>query len=67
MEDRQGLKLACLEEIAWRNGWIGDRQLATWPSPCSRAATASTCTRSSQHRSEGRRTESMRGAASTGG
>ncbi len=28
MEDRQGLKLACLEEIAWRNGWIDDDQLS---------------------------------------
>jgi glucose-1-phosphate thymidylyltransferase len=27
MEDRQGVKLACLEEIAWRNGWIDDDQL----------------------------------------
>jgi glucose-1-phosphate thymidylyltransferase len=28
MEDRQGVKLACLEEIAWRNEWISDQQLS---------------------------------------
>lgn len=31
LEKRQGLKIACLEEIAWRNGWISDdkvRELA---------------------------------------
>lgn len=27
VEKRQGLKVACLEEIAWRNGWLDDEQL----------------------------------------
>jgi glucose-1-phosphate thymidylyltransferase len=27
LEKRQGLKVSCLEEIAWRNGWINDEQL----------------------------------------
>jgi len=27
LEQRQGLKVACPEEIAWRNGWIGDDDL----------------------------------------
>ena len=33
MEDRQGLKLACLEEIAWRNGWIDEHQLTELARP----------------------------------
>ncbi len=27
IENVQGLKVACLEEIAWRNGWLSDEQL----------------------------------------
>ena len=27
LEERQGLRIACLEEIAWRNGWIENSKL----------------------------------------
>lgn len=27
MEDRTGTKVGCVEEVAWRNGWISDEQL----------------------------------------
>ena len=27
IEDRQGFKIGCIEEIAWRAGWIDDDQL----------------------------------------
>jgi glucose-1-phosphate thymidylyltransferase len=28
IEERQGLKIGCIEEIAWRAGWISDAHLA---------------------------------------
>lgn len=33
IEDRQGFKIGCVEEIAWRNGWISDNQLAEVAQP----------------------------------
>jgi glucose-1-phosphate thymidylyltransferase len=33
LEKRQGLKVACPEEIAWRNGWIDASQLETLARP----------------------------------
>jgi glucose-1-phosphate thymidylyltransferase len=33
IEDRQGFKIGCIEEIAWRAGWISDQQLATIAAP----------------------------------
>jgi len=33
IEDRQGIKIGCIEEAAWRNGWIDDAQLAALAEP----------------------------------
>ena len=33
IEDRQGIKIACIEEIAYKNGWIDDTQLEKLAKP----------------------------------
>ncbi len=33
LENVQGLKVACLEEIAWRNGWLSDEQVLKLAKP----------------------------------
>ncbi|WP_386083024.1 glucose-1-phosphate thymidylyltransferase RfbA [Vreelandella sp. F11] len=36
IEHRQGLKIACLEEIAWQHGWISDAHLTKLAKPLSK-------------------------------
>jgi hypothetical protein len=33
VEARQGLKIGCVEEIAWRNGWLTNAELADLADP----------------------------------
>ena len=37
LEKRQGLKICCPEEIAWRNGWIDDAQLERLAAPLAKS------------------------------
>ncbi|HYD77484.1 glucose-1-phosphate thymidylyltransferase RfbA [Ramlibacter sp.] len=38
LEQRQGLKVACPEEIAWRNGWIDDAALSALAQPLGKSS-----------------------------
>jgi glucose-1-phosphate thymidylyltransferase len=37
IEDRQGIKIGCIEEIAWRAGWIDDARLAALAAPLAKS------------------------------
>ncbi len=37
LEHRQGLKIACPEEISWRSGWIDDAQLQRLAKPLAKS------------------------------
>ena len=37
IEDRQGIKIGCIEEIAWRAGWITAEQLAELAAPLAKS------------------------------
>ena len=43
IEARQGLKIACLEEIAWQQGLIDDEACCGTPSGTARPITANIC------------------------
>ena len=36
-EERQGLKIGCIEEVAWRNGWLDDEALHAAAEPLAKS------------------------------
>ena len=53
IEDRQGFKIGCIEEVAWRAGWIDDEQLMALAAPLQKSGYGSYLSRLSGIRSEG--------------
>lgn len=43
IEHRQGLKVACLEEIAWQQGWLSDESLRESATALAKPAMVSIC------------------------
>jgi len=43
LEERQGLKISCIEEIAFFMGYISRSSSRSWPNHCLNPATAATC------------------------
>ena len=43
VESRQGLKVSCPEEIAWRQGWIDADRLRVLAAPMAETSTGSIC------------------------
>jgi glucose-1-phosphate thymidylyltransferase len=37
VEERQGLKIGCIEEVAWRQGWLSDDGLQAIAEPLSKS------------------------------
>lgn len=45
IEERQGFKIGCIEEIAWRAGWISDSELAAIAAPLQKSGYGTYLTR----------------------